>query len=82
MPSYNSKCIGCGSFDPCGCADPGNLLKPTSEIKYIGPNLPGTGIQTCDDLTTVIQKIDNQILLIKELISPTPSTTTTTTTTT
>lgn len=82
--SNNTNCLGCGSLDPCGCTDPGNDLLSTSQVKYVGPNLPGTGIQSCQNLTEVIQIIDAQILAIKEIITPTPpppSTTTSTSTT-
>ena len=41
----------------------------TSYSYYDGPNLPGTGIKTCDSLTIAIQKIDNEILKIKQDIS-------------
>ena len=45
------------------CSDPG---LDTSYSYYDGPNLPGTGIKTCDSLTLAIQKIDSEILKIKE----------------
>ena len=45
------------------CSDP---KLDTSYSYYEGPNLPGTGIKTCDSLTLVIQKIDNEILKIKQ----------------
>ena len=45
------------------CSDP---RLDTSYSYYEGPNLPGTGIKTCDNLTLVIQKIDNEILKIKQ----------------
>jgi hypothetical protein len=78
----NNKCLGCGALDPCGCSDPGNDLLSTSQVKYVGPNLPGTGIQSCEDLTTILQIIDAQILAIKEIITPTPTPTSTTSTST
>jgi hypothetical protein len=78
----NNKCSGCGSLDPCGCSDPGNDLLSTSQVKYVGPNLPGTGIQSCEDLTTILQIIDAQILAIKEIITPTPPPPSTTSTST
>jgi len=78
----NNKCLGCGALDPCGCSDPGNDLLSTSQVKYVGPNLPGTGIESCEDLTTILQIIDAQILAIKEIITPTPPTTSTTSTST
>ena len=48
------------------CSDP---RLDTSYSYYDGPNLPGTGIKTCDSLTLVIQKIDSEILKIKQDIS-------------
>jgi hypothetical protein len=78
----NNKCLGCGALDPCGCSDPGNDLLSTSQVKYVGPNLPGTGIESCEDLTAILQIIDAQILAIKEIITPTPPTTSTTSTST
>ena len=48
------------------CSDP---KLDTSYSYYDGPNLPGTGIKTCDSLTLAIQKIDNEILKIKQDIS-------------
>ena len=48
------------------CSDP---RLDTSYSYYDGPNLPGTGIKTCDNLTLVIQKRDNEILKIKQDIS-------------
>ena len=45
------------------CSDP---KLDTSYSYYDGPNLPGTGIKTCDNLTLVIQKIDTEILKIKQ----------------
>ena len=48
------------------CSDP---RLDTSYSYYDGPNLPGTGIKTCDSLTIAIQKIDNEILKIKQDIS-------------
>jgi hypothetical protein len=81
--SNNTNCLGCGSLEPCGCNDPcNNHQVSTSEVVYVGPNLPGTGIQSCQDLTEVIQIIDAQILAIKEIITPTPPLTTTTSTST
>ena len=45
------------------CSDP---RLDTSYSYYDGPNLPGTGIKTCDSLTLAIQKIDTEILKIKQ----------------
>jgi hypothetical protein len=80
MP-FNINCPGCGSLGPCGCSGDQCKFVSSENVKYIGPNLAGTGIQSCDDLTVVLQKIDNAIALIEAQISPTPSPTTTTSTT-
>jgi hypothetical protein len=79
MP-FNTNCPGCGSLGPCGCSGDHCKFVSSEDVKYIGPNLAGTGIQSCDDLTVVLQKIDNAIALIEAQISPTPPTTTTTST--
>lgn len=58
---------------------------PSDSIVYNGPNLPGSGINTYNNLTTALQKLDNEIKLIKEQLTTTTTTTTvapTTTTTT
>jgi hypothetical protein len=79
MP-FNANCPGCGSLGPCGCSGEQCKFVSSDDVKYIGPNLAGTGIQSCDDLTTVLEKIDYAIYLIEQQISPTPSSTTTTST--
>ena len=79
MP-FNTNCPGCGSLGPCGCSGDHCNFVSSENVKYIGPNLAGTGIQSCDDLTVALQKIDNAIALIEAQISPTPSPTTTTST--
>ena len=79
MP-FNVNCPGCGALGPCGCSGDQCKFVSSENVKYIGPNLAGTGIQSCDDLTVVLQKIDNAIALIEAQISPTPPTTTTTST--
>lgn len=80
MP-FNANCPGCEALGPCGCIGEQCKFVKSTNVKYVGPNLAGTGIQSCDDLNTALQKIDYAIALIKEQISPTPSSTTTTTTT-
>ena len=79
MP-FNANCPGCGSLGPCGCSGEQCKFVSSENVKYVGPNLAGTGIQGCDDLTTVLEKIDRAIYLIEQQISPTPPTTTTTST--
>jgi hypothetical protein len=63
----------------CACADPCNAYPISSDtVGYVGPNLPGTGINTCDSLTLVIQKLDNEILELRQALFGTTTTTTTT----
>lgn len=45
-----------GNLDPCK-----NPFSQSKNLAYVGPNLGCTGIQTCDNLTTVIQKLDEKI---------------------
>lgn len=58
-PCYNSNHTtyprGCG-IDPCKAYQTGSDL-----VKYNGPNLPCTGINTCETLTLALEKIDNAI---------------------
>jgi len=60
------------------------IAKPIDSIRiiYDGPNLPCTGVRTCDDITLALQKIDVQICsLINQFYNLSTSTTTTSTTT-
>ena len=60
------------------------IAKPidSTRIIYDGPNLPCTGVRTCDDITLALQKIDVQICsLINQFYNLSTSTTTTSTTT-
>lgn len=75
----NPYCPGCGATDPCGCTDPRNDLKGSDEVKYTGPTLPCTNIETCDTLTVALQKIDEKICEILAAIAPTTTTTSTST---
>jgi hypothetical protein len=75
MP-FNANCPGCGSSDPCGCSDPYSDKTASTDVKYTGPNLPATGIATCDDLSVSLQKID---YVISQIESGGAGTTTTTT---
>jgi hypothetical protein len=45
------------------CYDVDNKCKgeTTEKIVYSGPNLPCIGVSTCENLTTVIQKIDSKV---------------------
>lgn len=70
----------------CGCAGTEDNCDPctakpiqSDHLTYNGPNLPCTGIHTCDTLTVSLQKIDQQIcLLITALYNLTTTTTSTT----
>lgn len=41
---------------------------PTNSVSYSGPNLPCTQIHTCDTVTVSLQKIDEQICILKQQI--------------
>jgi hypothetical protein len=59
------------SCDPC-------VAKPieSSRITYDGPNLSCSGIHTCDNLTVMLQKLDEQLCSLKlELFNLTSTTT-------
>jgi hypothetical protein len=86
-------CFTGGSIVPSGTncgADPCDTkLKISNLIKYVGPNLPCTGIDNCDNLTLTLQKIDEAICALQNANTTTTtssststSTSTTTTTTT
>lgn len=61
--------------DPCTnpCTNPSAW---SSNIVYKGPNLPCTGINNCDTLSTAIQKIEAKMCEIIDLLATTTSTTT------
>ncbi len=44
---------------PNGCTS--EITLNTSQIIYNGPNLPNSGIETGDDFTTIIEKLDNAL---------------------
>lgn len=74
----------CNTTDPCAdpCTTPS---KQSSNLAYNGPDLPCTGIETCDTLSEAIQKIEEAICTILGMFTTTTTTTvagTTTTTTT
>jgi hypothetical protein len=73
MP-FNAICPGCSSSNSCNCNDGCNKTS-TSYIKYVGPNLINIDVLNCDDLSTILQKIDNVISQFQ--ISTTTTTTTT-----
>lgn len=63
----------CGQIDPCQASPTGS-----DGVVYTGPNLPCTGVNTCDKLTVALQKID---AIICEILDALYNLTTTTTTT-
>jgi hypothetical protein len=72
---------------PCTpCSDPCQPKAVASNnVSYSAPNLPCTGIHTCDSLSVALQKIDEQICSLKNTVlslqQQINSLTTTTTTT-
>jgi hypothetical protein len=82
--------VPCPGGDPCT-----TQLVASNYVAYAGPNLPCTNIHTCDTLTVSLQKVDEQICLLKNAVislqeqinqltttTTTTSSSTTTTTTT
>jgi hypothetical protein len=64
----------------CGCNDPCNTHCTLADnVTYTGPNLPCTGIQTGDNLTLALQKLDEEICELFDLYNSLTTTTTTTT---
>ncbi len=63
------------------CQDFASPEKKSSSdsVVYVGPNLPGSGVNTCNDLTLIIQKLDNKIIQLQNEIYRTTTTSTTTT---
>ena len=57
--------------DPCAdpCKDP---YRCSDKLAYKGPNLPCTGINNCDTLSTALQKIEAKLC---ELLTTTTTTT-------
>lgn len=63
---------GCGPSTTNGLCSCGKTVKVPLQsgknLHYNGENLAGTGIRTCDDLNTAIQKMDLAILDLKNRI--------------
>lgn len=77
--AYARPCSGCGTPGCNGSCDPCSASPAQSDnMIYSGPNLPCTGIQTCDTITAAIQKIDAKICEIIDMIGNLTTTTTTT----
>jgi len=62
IPKEACQCDECNSDESITC------FTPSDEMCYSGPNLSGTGINTNDSLTLALQRIDQQILLLKERV--------------
>ena len=74
--------VPCSGGNPCT-----TQLTASSHVGYSGPNLPCTGIQTCDTLTVALQKVDekvcdllNTVASLQEQINALTTTSTTSTT--
>lgn len=66
MPNWSNQttkctdeCVTVTVTWPNGCTS--EITINTSQIIYNGPNLPNSGIETGDDFTTVIEKLDNAL---------------------
>ena len=61
---------GCGESTTNGLGKDGQTVKVPLQsgknLHYNGPNLPGTGINTCDTLNQALQKMDATILEMKQ----------------
>lgn len=54
-----------GQKETCKC---NQTCVDSDAVKYTGPNLPGTGIQTDTNLTDALIIMDTEILLLKEAL--------------
>lgn len=59
MPCYNSPVVKI--VYPPGCDPTPHEVVSSDAVRYDGPNLPCTGVQNGDDLTTALEKIDTKI---------------------
>ena len=66
---------GCGCEDPCS-----THCTIADNVTYIGPNLQCTNVRTNDNLTLVLQKIDEKICKLFDLYYSLTTTSTSTTT--
>lgn len=65
-----------GFAKPCETGPCGTPESQSDNLVYVGPNLPHSDVRTCDSLTTVIQKLDTQIGLLKTALYNLTTTTT------
>ena len=65
MPCYRTNDLVVYYTYPKGCTtsqpSPHTLPLSSDDLIYTGPNLPYTGIQTDDEITKALQKIDVQL---------------------
>jgi hypothetical protein len=71
--------------NPCGCDSCESSNESTTNVgsdnvRYVGPPLDCTGIEPCDSLTTVLQKIDAKVCALVAQFEICCTTTTTSTT--
>lgn len=71
--AYQGSGCGCGNTSDNCCADP----IQSQNIIYSGSNLPCSGVNTCDSLDTVLQKIDAELCELALAIYNLGTTTTT-----
>lgn len=61
---------GCGESTTNGLGKDGKTIKVPLQsgknLHYNGPNLPGTGVRTCDTVNQALQKIDAVILELRK----------------
>lgn len=74
--AYREGTCGCGTTDNCCTCDP----IQTTNIIYSSSNLPCSGVNTCDTMDTVLQKIDAKLCELALAIYNLGTTTTTSTT--
>lgn len=71
MPTF-AKNTGCKPSYKNGLCACGKIVKipldSGADIRYTGPNLPGTGIKTCDTVDEALKKIDLAILDLKNRV--------------
>ncbi len=61
-PSYSHGLCSCGNTVKY-------ILQSGANLPYNGPNLPGTGVRTCDNLNVALQKMDAIILQLRQEIA-------------
>jgi len=63
---------GCGESTTNGLGKDGQTVKVPLQsgknLHYNGPNLPATGVRTCDSCNEALQKMDAVILTLKQQV--------------